>query len=778
MHLLSILLLGLLGLLTCSVPGAAWVASWEFTETTAGWVANDMVSKARITREGWAMDLKAPDPALTGPPMDWPAGQIGQVTLRMRSDSDALGQIYYGTGFSEVRSRAFVVTNDGQWHEYRIPLPKLETGSRLRVDPGHQAGAVTLAWIRVEAGADVFREPWATGRELRGKKIIGGGQYTTVGGEAATTPRFLARNPAFFDAYPFDGMIIPAVIDGDWAERLGLPRRDYFLHELLWNTVALPYEALTNSVADLTSVRWGGVTDNFLNLTLVDGARGRFTPDLADDHDWRILERNAAMAARLCREAKLQGFWLDTEQYGNYRWRTASGVPEFETNRPANIKFPLGKDSPELLRRRGAQWIRAVQAELPAVKIMITFAWSPDAVGYEPLQGTIGFLDGVLDALQAPGQLIHGYENTFYFGQGAGTTHAANSGILDGFPGDRGRFDAARTSIREWRTLSANPVKYDALVKVGMAAWVEDDPWNLWSGWPSGTRESFWSNLPLALAFSDEYVWVWSEHTRYGQASNTALNPFLASLRNRTFNTGSEEVADLKEDFEQDPLQHGWHFDFDMLAIGRKKDPDAAVPVMSPEAVPYGWDPAEKAVWVRTESSPGTGGQRRRYVHPIRPVHDGEDFRATLEFRVKAFGGHPEDPLVLGLFSSDRTLDRGSLTLQISAPDQVRVVLSGEGESQSMPLSIPGGLRTGQSYRVDFEARGPAGSLRARLYEASRESVPLAQIRFHPLAANRSVAWDELGIALSEAPAILRSPGEDSKYCLQKVFFNVDPAGP
>ena len=145
---------------------------------------------------------------------------------------------------------------------------------------------------------------------------------------------------------------------------------------------------------------------------------------------------------------------------------------------------------------------------------------------------------------------------------------------------------------------------------------------------------------------------------------------------------------------------------------------------------------------------------------------------------MKAFGGHPEDPLVLGLFSSDRTLDRGSLTLQISAPDQVRVVLSGEGESQSMPLSIPGGLRTGQSYRVDFEARGPAGSLRARLYEASRESVPLAQIRFHPLAANRSVAWDELGIALSEAPAILRSPGEDSKYCLQKVFFNVDPAGP
>jgi hypothetical protein len=93
------------------------------------------------------------------------------------------------------------------------------------------------------------------------------------------------------------------------------------------------------------------------------------------------------MATRLCREAHLQGFWLETEQYGNYRWRTKSGVPEFETHRPANLKFPLGKDS-------------------------------PDAVGYEPLQGSIPFLDGVLDGIEPPGQLIHGYENTFYHSQG------------------------------------------------------------------------------------------------------------------------------------------------------------------------------------------------------------------------------------------------------------------------------------------------------------------------------------------------------------------------
>jgi len=218
-------------------------------------------------------------------------------------------------------------------------------------------------------------------------------------------------------------------------------------------------------------------------LSSGDGARGRFTPDFANDRDWAILEHNATMAARLCREAGFQGFWLDTEQYGNYRWRTATGVPEFDPDRPKNLKFPLGRDTPELLRRRGAQWIRAVQSELPAVKIMITFAWSPDANGYEPLKGVNGFLDGVLDGIQAPAQLIHGYENTFYYGQGPGTTHTR-----EGFAGDRNRYAAARESMRQWRAFSANPKKYDAFLKVGMAAWVEDDPCP--SPWPTATSTS------------------------------------------------------------------------------------------------------------------------------------------------------------------------------------------------------------------------------------------------------------------------------------------------
>lgn len=745
LNLKIIFAVGLITLLAGTTRSASPVAFWDFTQATHGWTANRMVTNARTTTEGWEMEVKAPDPTLVGPPMAWPAGQFGLVTIRMRSTSDVLGQLYHGTEFSELMSRAFAVQNDGQWHDYRIPVPPLPGGARLRLDPCHEAGTIALAWIRVEASPEKFREPWASARELRGKKSVGGGQYATTGGDAAVTSRYLARHPTFLDLYPFDGMVVPVVLDARWFEHLGLPRHDYFLHELLWNTVKLPYEALASAVADLNSVRWGGVTDNFLNYTLIDGARGRFTPDFADDHDWVILEHNAAMAARLCREAKLQGFWLDTEQYGNYRWRTASGVPEFDTNRPANLKFPLGKDTPEVLRRRGAQWIKAVQAELPAVKIMITFAWSPDADGYGPLKGTTGFLNGVLDAIEAPAQLIHGYENTFYYGQGPGTTHTK-----DGFPGDRGRFEAARTSMRSWRSLSSNPAKYDAFVKVGMAAWVEDDPWNLWSGWPSGTKDSFWSNLPLALAYSDEYVWVWSEHTRYGQASNTELNPFLASLRNRTLNTGREEVATLTEEFATDPLRRGWHFDFDMLAIGREKDPDHAVPLMSANAVPYVWDKAAQGVRVRGESSPELVGQRRRFVHPIQPVNRNQNFRAELDFQVDAFGDCLDNPIVLGLFSSEQPIQSGSLSLQIAGPDQVRVVLAGNGKSQNVPLSIPDGMKTGRTYRLTFDFDTATGRLQTILSEPSGGASQAAQIQSSVLTASEGFAWDELGIGLWE----------------------------
>lgn len=750
---LKALLFAFLLLLSCSVQASTQIAYWDFRRGVQGWTANKMATRLRVTPEGLTLTAEAPDPFLVSPVVNCPEGRYLSVGIRMRSNSDALGQIYYGAAFKEQDSRPFRVSNDSKWHDYTVSLPPLGTGVRFRLDPCHNSGKIDIAWVSITASPEPPQEMWASPKELRRKKSIAAGQYGTNGGESAVTSRFLAKHPSFPATFPYDGYVIPAVVDSEWCAKMGLERRDYFLHELLWNNVKIPREAIVPIVKDLQSVKWGGVTDNFLNYSMTEGTRGRFIPDFADDNDWAIVEQNAASAARLCREANLKGFWLDTEQYSNYRWRAKSGVAEFEPNRPANLKFPLGKDSPETLRKRGAQWIRAVQRELPAVKIIITFAWSEDAVSYGPLKGVIPFLNGVLDAIEAPAQLIHGYENTFYYGQGAGTTNVVNDGRTEGYPGGRARFEVARANIRNWRTLSDNPQKYDRFVKIGMAGWVEDDPWNAWDKTVSGVRWSLWSNLQLALAYSDEYVWVWSEHTKYGQPENTERNPFLASLSNQTFNTGAEEVVALKEAFASDPLERGWHFDFDMLAIGRKQ-PAHAVALMDPASLPYRWDRGQNALSVFGAWQPGGDGgklrpsakQRKRYVHPVKPVQSADRFSLSFDFQIASFGQNPANPITMGLFNSDIAMSQSSLTLQIRSATEAVIVCAFNGRRVLMALPLRGAIALASNYRFSIRSEG-YGKLYATLQDSNKR--PMATFRA-TLNSLSGFAWNEIGIALIE----------------------------
>ena len=746
-----------LALATTQTPARAdTVAQQDFSKGLGPWVPNASISNAGSTPDGIRLLAKGPDPFLVGPATHCPPGQPVTVTLRMRSTGDPVAQLYFGKQFSEADSRLFEVFPDGQWHQYTLRLPPLPDGARLRFDPPSGNKPLELAWIRVEAGATPPPEAWATPAELRGKKMVCGGQFTTVGGDRAVTSRYLARHPEFTATFPYDGLIIPAQIDAKWSREMGLPAEDRFLHGLVWNATRVPPAAIDAVAADLQSVQWRGLTDNFLNYSMIDSTRGRFMPDFTSDTDWAILEHNARQAARLCRLAGLKGFWLDTEQYGNYRWRTASGVPEFDTARPANLKFPLGKDTPEVLRKRGAQWIRAVQQELPGVKIIVTFAWSPDANEYGPIQGANGFLNGILDGIQQPGQLVHGYENTFYFGQGPGTKHTR-----DGFPGGRDRFVETRAKIRNWRAFSSNPAKYDSFLRTGMAAWVEDDPWALWDGWPSGGTESFWSNLPLALAHSDEYVWVWSEHTRYGHDPKAPINPFVSSLRNRTFNTGREQVPSLSEDFQTDPLQNGWHFDFDMLAIAGAKKPGHQVPLMSLENLPYRWDQPAGALTVQSQPA---STQRRRFVHPVQVSPTANRWNASIRFQVDQFGTRPDNPLLLGLFTADQPAGRDSLTLRLAAPDNATMVLDRGGSSTQVSLRLQGGLLPGKPYLLSWELLPGAQPGNPTLHFSLTEpgDKPLDKTLFQtdlPLSNPGTMpAFDEIGAALWETPMAQSKP--------------------
>ena len=507
----------------------------------------------------------------------------------------------------------------------------------------------------------------------------------------------------------------------------------------------IPWSAVSASAEALKQVQWGRVTDNFMWYGVSDMTRDdgnvAYTVDPGSAADWAVATQNAALAARLCREAGLKGFMMDTEQYTRY----ASGE-----------EYPFGLGTAATWRERGRQWIDAVQAEYPGITIIMFFSWGPEtqADGWQHYQNLSAFSDGILAGIETPTRLVHGWENTFWYGQ-----ERDLGGQIVTFAGDRNAYAQTRSDIRNvWRNFAADPAKYDDVVEVGMAAWVESDPFNLYDGWPSGYLRPTgpWSNLQATLASSDEYVWTWSERTNYPTSSNV-LNPFLASLTNRTFNVGDEPAAAFTETFSTDPMASGWAFDFEMLSIGRKSDPDQVTAVMTTDAVAYAWNAAVGGVDVRANWTRGEFGelegllapQRRRYVRPVEPLTRTDDIRLEVDLSVASFGSDAANPILAGLFHSTATTSAQALALEITDASTARVVVAGDGVpwSLAMPLAAP--LETGRTVRAVIEFTAATRQLAVQLRRVSDGAVLSQAVATVPGSVGPFVV-DEAGVAQRE----------------------------
>ncbi|MEI8040892.1 MAG: discoidin domain-containing protein [Verrucomicrobiota bacterium] len=611
-------------------------------------------------------------------------------------------------------------------------------------------------------------ERWASPAELRGKKVIGAGQYTAINPDDpdAPTPKFLANNPDYLANHPFDGISIQVPVDLAWCTNQGLISQSaYGLNQLTMTRLAIPYSAVQAAVADLQRVSWGHLTDNFLWYGLWDASQWgdndtRYPVDPASASDWTNVTRNAALCARICREANLKGFTMDTEQYSNYE----SGEP-----------YPFGKGTPEVWRQRGQQWIQAVQAEFPAIKIILFFSWGPESEGAWPgYENLKYFMNGILASVQAPARLIHGWESTFWYGGSL----AENGNITPLHSGDRAAYAATRNDIRNvWRNYSDNPSRYDQFVDVGMAAWVESDPYNLTPGWPSGfLSRPPWSNLPYALAYSDSYVWVWSERTSYPRTKEI-LNPFLASIANQTFNTGQEPAKSFTETFQTDPLKRGWYFDFDLLSIGREVNP-GFLPAMNPDSVAYNWDPTNRAVRVRSAWTSGLYGertgafawQRRRYAHPVQSLTRSNSFHAEFDFQVESFGTDPANPILIGMFNTGSLVTTQSITLRMDGPTTAAVTVVGDGLPWATTMSLSHALATTRTYRISFAYNGTTASLRALLTDTSDSSV-VGQVSGTVPASVGQFQLDEAGIAQWDATFTSTATEQAYQYLLKRAVL-------
>jgi len=632
-------------------------------------------------------------------------------------------------------------------------------------------------------------QPWIRPAELRHKSVNSTGIFSTVSLERAEapTPKYLAEHPDYLAHHPFDGVTVAMMIDGDFTRSQGLVTRSQFaFHEIGMSSLPIPWSAVAEAVADLKRVRWGHCTDNFMwygvsnftNHSWEDGDRAWWVdPQSADD--WQVVVTNAAVAARAAREAGLTGFLVDTEQYTKY---PTGDRPE----------YPWGLGEAAVWKERGRQWIEAVQGEYPDIVLQFFFSWGDEFRVWPHYQNLVPFMNGVLEGIRHPARIVHAFESTFWNGQARETP----PGTIRHYPGDREPFAAARHAIRNvWRNEADDPAKYDDFVDVGMAAWVESDPWNLWPGLPTGFlgptaplgRSSWpsmpWSNLAATLAYSDRYVWTWSEKTNY-PATALALNPFLASIANQTFNTGTEAVRSFHEDFAQDPMTRGWYFDFSFMEIGRRKAPDDGPPqmVMTTDAVAYAWSPTDRAVRVRGHWTRGEFGeleglvvpQRRRYVRPITPLTRRDDIRMEMDFTIEDFGQDAANPMLLGLFHSRAVADAQALCVRMASDRDIVLCIAGDGVPWNLPLTPAAPLSVGRGYRLVIEYHAATRRISGALVDRSDRSEVCRATATLPATVGPFVL-DEAGLAQREEA--FAATAADS-YRLRLEGFQLHPPRP
>jgi hypothetical protein len=306
-------------------------------------------------------------------------------------------------------------------------------------------------------------------------------------------PVFVKQNIEQMEKRPFNGIVIH--LKGG---------RKVFLHH--------PYAAqkFDRDLQSLKSTNFTKFTDNFL-LVWATPEEGW---DWFSDSDWQASEQNIRLLASIARAAGFVGIAFDPEPYGVDPWLYA---------KLSGAKDKSFEEYWQQVRKRGSQFMQAIQQEMPGVKVLSLFQLSylEDVLEEPNLQKRMrrlsaesygllpAFLNGMLDVAVADTTIVDGNEYSYYY---AG----------------KQEFFEARKLIKE-KLLTfvdeKNRQKYAKQVQVGHALYID----NLFDlGKPQESRISHYltpqqrqqwleHNTYYGLFTSDEYLWCYSEEMDWWQ---------------------------------------------------------------------------------------------------------------------------------------------------------------------------------------------------------------------------------------------------------------------
>ena len=169
---------------------------------------------------------------------------------------------------------------------------------------------------------------------LSGKKLI---EY----GWDVPTIEYVADNLAAMEARPFDGLIFKLSGGRNVLE----PQAD-------------PVDRFQDDLSVAPRVSWNKFTDNFVLMLSAS------EQDWFSDEHWEHITRRAAQMAHVARLAGCVGVCFDPEPYGTTPWSYLKA---------AHRKDKSFAEYQAMAHERGTEFIRAIESELPAPKVLTFF---------------------------------------------------------------------------------------------------------------------------------------------------------------------------------------------------------------------------------------------------------------------------------------------------------------------------------------------------------------------------------------------------------------------
>jgi hypothetical protein len=300
-------------------------------------------------------------------------------------------------------------------------------------------------------------------------------------------PDFVQENIGEMEKRPFDGIIF---------------RTKEFNHA--FDTRPWKQEDLQPQLDSLATIEWEKFTYNFLTLY----AANKWNMDWFNDDQWNVIIENMKLFSLALSSGHCVGVCFDPEPYGTDPWVYPGSYADKQFDQVA-----------EQVRRRGQQFIIALQEHMPDLKVLSFFQFGlfgdildePDPKvrqekllkKWMPLLPSfyIGMLEGA-----APGTIfIDGNESAYYYES----------------PDDY--FRAYHLIRQRAQTLIPEALrsKYNAQVQAGMALYIDQTLGRRTQQTtgsfmtPEQQLRFFEHNVYYALTTSDEYVWCYSERMNW-----------------------------------------------------------------------------------------------------------------------------------------------------------------------------------------------------------------------------------------------------------------------